>query len=94
MSEKQIKKFRRSIERLAFENYTRAIKLFKKLKRKTWLRHNVPNVYKHTATKRHSSESFLEFKARRKVCNKRRLDRDEMKRHTALGRSRVYYHGI
>lgn len=94
MSEKQIKKFRQSCERLAPANYNRAVKLFKNLKRKLWLRRNIPNIYKHTATKRHGSESFLEFKMRRKDCNGRRRDRDEMQRHTALSGSRLYYHGV
>ena len=94
MSEKQIKKLRQSIERLAPANYIRAIKLFKKIKRATWLRHNIPNVYEHATTKRHSSESFLDFKARRKACNKRRRDRDEMQRHPGLSESRIYYHGV
>ena len=94
MSEKQIKRFRRSIERLAPANYNRAIKLFKKTRRATWLRHNIPNVYRHAATKRHGSESFLNFKMRREECNEGRRDREKMQRHTASTGSRIYYHGM
>ena len=72
MSEKQIKKFRKQCERLAPTNYNRAIKLFKKIKRATWLRRNIPNVVKHSDSKRHSSESFSDFRKRRKKCNERR----------------------
>ena len=81
MSEKQIKRFRKSIEGLAPENYNRAIKLFKRLKGATWLRHNVPNTYNHADSKRHDSESFSDFKARRKKCNKGRRDRELMRKH-------------
>lgn len=86
MNGKQIKHFRKQCERLAPANYIRAIKLFKKIKRTTWLRHNIPNVYKHAATKRHSSESFLDFKKRRKVCNERRRLRE-----LALKHAKKYY---
>jgi len=80
MSEKQNKIHRKRCERLAPKNYNRAIKLFKKIKSATWLRHNVPNIYKHAADKRHNLESFLDFKARRKKCNQRRRERELLQR--------------
>ena len=84
MSEKQNKRFRKQCERLAPENYNRAIKLFKKLKRKLWLRHNTPNIYKHADSKRHGSESLSSFKERRKTCNQRRRGRELMMKRTYI----------
>ena len=74
MNEKKIKRFKKSIEYLKDpKNYNKAIKMFKRIKAATWLRHNVPNKPMIVSKKRHSGESLADFRVRRKAYNERRL---------------------
>ena len=71
MSGKQIKRFKRSV------SYSiKAIKEFKNTKRIGWLRNNISALPIVVSKKRHSGESFADFKARRKKCNERRRGRE------------------
>lgn len=88
MSESRIKKIRKAAAHLVAtmpgltmeqraEVYNKAIKTLKKSRDCRWIMANIPQNPAPISKKIHSSESYADFRLRRKACNERRRQREK-----------------
>lgn len=74
---KAIKKFVGSV--YSFYEQSRKYKELKKTKHKANIKNSIPKSLNLISKKIHTGESFEDFKSRRKVCNKKRREREKLR---------------
>lgn len=80
MNPGRAKKIRRMLNERNIPNvklWNRAYKVIKRAHKKSWLKNNIPKVLPLFSKKQHSGESLMDFRIRRKACNKKRRLREK-----------------